>query len=80
MAFYEYGSGLMLAFGMCLVLLVIMSGAWALKSSEANSATPEASRSGFGFFINLSAPTAYLNCPFLYHRPNGNWLLPIPRP
>ena len=22
-----------------------------------------------GSFINLSAPTAYLNCPFLYHRP-----------
>ncbi len=69
----------MLAFGMCLVLLVIMSGAGRLKSSEANSATPEASHSGLGSFINLSAPTAYLNCPFLYLDRNGNWLLPIPR-
>ncbi len=50
MAFYEYGSGLYAGFGMCLVLLVIMSGAWALKITEANSATPEASHSGFGFF------------------------------
>ncbi len=31
MAFYEYGSGLYAGFWYVLVLLVIMSGAWALK-------------------------------------------------